>query len=91
MCSSDLIGTEEHCRIRIHTPLIAMSKRQIIETGLALGVDYSQTVTCYDPGPDGSACGTCDACQLRLKGFSEAGQTDPIKYRDEVGNPCRTL
>jgi 7-cyano-7-deazaguanine synthase len=85
------IGSEEYRRIRIHTPLIAMSKRQIIETGLALGVDYSQTVTCYDPGPDGSACGTCDACQLRLKGFSEAGQSDPIKYRDEVGNPCRTL
>ena len=85
------IGSEEYRRIRIHTPLIAMSKRQIIETGLALGVDYSQTVTCYDPGPDGSSCGTCDACQLRLKGFSEAGQTDPIRYRNEVGNPCRTL
>lgn len=84
------IGSEEHRRIRIHTPLIAMSKQQIIETGLALGVDYSQTVTCYDPGPDGCACGTCDACQLRLKGFSEAGQTDPIKYRDRTGNPCPT-
>jgi 7-cyano-7-deazaguanine synthase len=75
------IGSEEHRQIRIHTPLIAMSKREIIETGLALGVDYSQTVTCYDPGPDGAACGSCDACQLRLKGFAEAGQSDPVRYR----------
>jgi 7-cyano-7-deazaguanine synthase len=75
------IGSEEHRRIRIHTPLIAMSKREIIETGLALGVDYSRTVTCYDPGLDGAACGSCDACQLRLKGFAEAGQADPVRYK----------
>jgi 7-cyano-7-deazaguanine synthase len=75
------IGSEDHRRIRIHTPLIAMTKREIIETGLELGVDYGQTITCYDPTPDGAACGSCDACQLRLKGFAEAGQHDPVRYR----------
>jgi 7-cyano-7-deazaguanine synthase len=75
------IGSEGARRFRIHTPLIAMTKRQIIETGLSLGVDYSMTVTCYDPTASGAACGNCDACQLRLKGFAEAGQTDPVEYR----------
>jgi 7-cyano-7-deazaguanine synthase len=66
--------------IRIRTPLINMSKREIIELGLRLGVDYSITTSCYDPGVDGEACGRCDACQLRLRGFSEAGATDPATY-----------
>jgi 7-cyano-7-deazaguanine synthase len=74
------IGTEGNL-IRIQTPLIAMTKREIVETGLALGVDYAMTVTCYDPEPTGNACGTCDACLLRLKGFSEAGQQDPVAYK----------
>ena len=66
--------------IRIRTPLIEMSKRQIIELGLKLGVDYSLTISCYDPGADGEACGRCDACQLRLRGFSEAAANDPAIY-----------
>jgi 7-cyano-7-deazaguanine synthase len=73
------VGTEG-TRISIHTPLIAMTKRQIIEAGLALGVDYGMTVTCYDPSDAGEACGACDACLLRLKGFAEAGVADPVKY-----------
>jgi 7-cyano-7-deazaguanine synthase len=75
------IGTEDGQRIRIHTPLIAMTKQQIIEAGLKLGVDHSITTTCYDPSPTGVACGACDACLLRLKGFAEAGIADPAKYR----------
>ena len=67
------------CRIR--TPLIDLTKGQIIRKGLALGVDYSITCTCYDPAPDGMACGECDACLLRLKGFAEAGVVDPVSYR----------
>jgi 7-cyano-7-deazaguanine synthase len=74
------IGTEEGRRIKIHTPLISMTKRQIIETGVSLGIDYGMTVSCYDPSETGSACGGCDACQLRLKGFAEAGLADPVKY-----------
>ncbi len=68
-------------RLTIHTPLIAMTKAEIIREGVALGIDYGQTVTCYDPAPDGAACGRCDACLLRLKGFAEAGLTDPAPYR----------
>lgn len=75
------IGTEDGRHIKIHTPLIAMTKQQIIETGLRLGVDYGSTITCYDPSPTGEACGACDACLLRLKGFAEAGTTDPAQYR----------
>lgn len=67
-------------RLIIHSPLIRMSKREIIELGTSLGVDYAETVSCYDPSSDGAACGHCDACQLRLKGFAEAGQTDPARY-----------
>jgi 7-cyano-7-deazaguanine synthase len=67
-------------QISIRTPLIHMSKKQIIELGLELGVDYSITTSCYDPGPDGKACGHCDACQLRLGGFAEAGSSDPAIY-----------
>lgn len=66
--------------IRIRTPLLDMSKREIIELGLKLGVDYSITISCYDPGAEGEACGRCDACQLRLRGFSEAGANDPAPY-----------
>jgi 7-cyano-7-deazaguanine synthase len=67
-------------RLLIHAPLIRMSKREIIELGISLGVDYAETLSCYDPTPDGAACGHCDACQLRLKGFAEAGATDPARY-----------
>jgi 7-cyano-7-deazaguanine synthase len=67
-------------RLTIHTPLIALSKREIIEQGLALGVDYGITRTCYDPSPEGAACGRCEACLLRLKGFREAGLEDPAPY-----------
>jgi 7-cyano-7-deazaguanine synthase len=66
--------------IRIRTPLIGLTKREIIELGLRLGVDYSLTSSCYDPAPDGGACGRCDACRLRLKGFAEAGADDPARY-----------
>jgi 7-cyano-7-deazaguanine synthase len=75
------MGTEEAKRITIHTPLIAMSKKQIVEAGMRLGVDYSETISCYDPGERGEACGACDACLLRLKGFAEAGLADPVVYR----------
>jgi 7-cyano-7-deazaguanine synthase len=74
-------GVEGEQRLTIHTPLIALTKAEIIERGLALGVDYSMTLTCYDPTPAGEACGHCDACLLRLKGFAEAGQTDPARYQ----------
>ena len=67
-------------RVSIHTPLINLSKRDIIRRGLSLGVDYGQTLTCYAPSPDGLACGRCDACQLRLKGFQENGISDPAAY-----------
>ena len=67
-------------RLTIHTPLIDLTKAEIISTGLSLGVDYSQTVTCYDPTDDGTACGDCDSCRLRLKGFAEAGLPDPAPY-----------
>jgi len=69
-------------RFTIHTPLIHLTKAQIIRHGLGLGVDYGLTHSCYDPTPDGIACGLCDSCRLRLKGFAEAGMEDPITYRD---------
>lgn len=75
-------GVEGTMPVIIHTPLLHMTKAQIIEKGLALGVDYGQTISCYDPGPDGAACGHCDACQLRLKGFHEAGVADPVRYQE---------
>jgi 7-cyano-7-deazaguanine synthase len=65
---------------RVHAPLIAMTKADIIRRGLELGVDYALTHSCYDPGPDGGACGRCDACLLRKKGFAEAGVADPTRY-----------
>ena len=77
-------GVEDGQRLTIHTPLIALSKREIIERGLALGVDYAITLTCYDPSPDGAACGRCEACLLRLKGFREAGMEDPAPYQTQA-------
>ncbi len=78
-------GVEEGRRITIHTPLIQLTKREIIERGLSLGLDYGVTVSCYDPSPDGAACGRCDACQLRLKGFRELGLQDPATYQRVSG------
>ncbi|PYP32298.1 MAG: 7-cyano-7-deazaguanine synthase QueC, partial [Gemmatimonadetes bacterium] len=78
-------GVEGRQRLRIHTPLISLSKKEIIETGLSLGIDYGLTTSCYDPSPAGEACGRCDACLLRLKGFAEAGARDPIRYRATAG------
>jgi 7-cyano-7-deazaguanine synthase len=73
-------GIEGRQALRIHTPLINLSKAQIIQRGVSLGVDYGITSTCYDPGPHGEACGHCDACQLRLKGFAESRMRDPARY-----------
>jgi len=70
----------EGARIQIHAPLIKLSKAEIVRKAVELDVDLSLTHSCYDPTPDGRACGKCDSCQLRLKGFREAGVTDPIKY-----------
>jgi 7-cyano-7-deazaguanine synthase len=79
------VSVEKGRRLTIHTPLIALSKREIIEQGRALGVDYGITLTCYDPSPDGAACGRCEACLLRLKGFKEAGMEDPASYQTVSG------
>jgi 7-cyano-7-deazaguanine synthase len=68
-------------KFTIHTPIINMSKGQIISTGTNLGVDYSLTHSCYDPDQQGLSCGKCDSCRLRLKGFSQAGLKDPIQYQ----------
>lgn len=73
-------GVDGLTSIKINTPLLNMSKAQIIKKGIELGVDYSLTHSCYDPNPDGVACGQCDSCILRKKGFKEAGVKDPIKY-----------
>jgi 7-cyano-7-deazaguanine synthase len=73
-------GIEGEKPLKIHTPLIHMTKAEIIRTGIKLGVDYSLTTSCYDPAPTGAACGQCDACFLRLKGFKEAGLVDPAPY-----------
>ncbi|MCI0682938.1 MAG: 7-cyano-7-deazaguanine synthase QueC [Gemmataceae bacterium] len=73
-------GVEGRQRLTIHTPLIRMTKADIIRQGLALGVDFALTTSCYDPAADGKACGRCDACLLRLKGFSEVGVADPRRY-----------
>ncbi|MGH7650748.1 MAG: 7-cyano-7-deazaguanine synthase QueC [Gemmatimonadaceae bacterium] len=77
-------GVEGRTRLTIRTPLISLTKAAIIEVGVSLGVDYSRTTSCYDPGPGGEACGRCDACQLRLKGFRDAGLEDPIEYATEA-------
>jgi len=75
-------GVEGKSRLKIHTPLLHMTKAEIIKTGLKLGLDYSLTWSCYDPHSDGRACGRCDSCRLRLKGFKEAGAIDPILYAE---------
>ena len=67
--------------VRIHAPLLTWTKAQIIRRGLKLGVDYGLTVSCYDPATDGSGCGRCDACLLRVRGFAEIGMVDPAIYR----------
>jgi 7-cyano-7-deazaguanine synthase len=73
-------GVEGKGRFTIHTPLISLTKADIIRKGLALGVDYARTHSCYDPSPEGLSCGLCDSCRLRLKGFAEAGVPDPVQY-----------
>lgn len=74
-------GVEGTQRLKIHAPLMHLNKAQIIGEGLRLGVDYSQTSSCYDPAPDGRPCGGCDSCVLRAKGFVEAGVADPLLAR----------
>lgn len=76
-------GTEQQRKgqFRIHTPLAQMNKAQVIRTGLDLGIDYSITTSCYDPSPEGAACGQCDACHLRRNGFEMNGVADPILYK----------
>jgi 7-cyano-7-deazaguanine synthase len=64
----------------IHAPLLDLTKAQIIQKGLSLGVDYQLTHSCYDPTAEGLSCGQCDSCRLRLKGFADAGQKDPVPY-----------
>lgn len=78
-------GTDGIRRFTVHTPLIRMTKREIIRTGMNLGVDFALTVSCYDPDATGAACGACDACLLRRKGFRELGLTDPAPYRATDG------
>ncbi len=79
-------GVEGRQRLTIHTPLIGLSKREIIERGVALGVDYRLTTSCYDPSPAGAACGRCDACRLRQQGFAEAGVSDPARYAADAAH-----
>jgi 7-cyano-7-deazaguanine synthase len=74
------VAVEGHARFTVHTPLIRMTKKEILRTGLGLGIDFGLTLSCYDPSPHGLACGGCDACQLRLKGFAELGMPDPAPY-----------
>ena len=73
-------AVEGQGQFRIHSPLIRMTKAEIIRTGVSLGVDYALTLSCYDPDGEGRACGRCDSCQLRRKGFAEAGVSDPTMY-----------
>ena len=75
-------GVEGRQKLTIHAPLLHLTKAQIIKKGMDLGVDYSLTSSCYDPGPDGRPCGQCDSCFLRRKGFSENGIDDPLPYPD---------
>lgn len=74
-------GLKPEERLKIYTPLISLTKAQIIQKGEKLGMDYSLTISCYDPDEEGGACGSCDSCQLRRKGFQEAGVDDPTIYR----------
>jgi 7-cyano-7-deazaguanine synthase len=84
-------GVEGRQRLAIHAPLIALTKADIIRKGLTLGVDYGLTSSCYDPAPDGRPCGGCDSCQLRAKGFAEAGVPDPLlaRFTGSSGEPRR--
>ena len=88
-CLATKAGVEGNMQLEIHTPLIQLSKAQIIQRGVELGVDYSMTVSCYDPTKDGAACGRCDACVLRRRGFEEAGVVDPTRYVIEDGRGLR--
>ncbi len=74
-------GVEGATQLKVHAPLMQMTKREIIQLGTSLGVDYGMTTSCYDPAPDGAACGRCDACALRLRGFAQAGHVDPARYQ----------
>ena len=74
-------GVEEGARLRIHAPLLRLTKAEIVTRGVALGLDYGMTSSCYDPAVDSAACGRCEACLLRLKGFAEAGLPDPARYQ----------
>ncbi|MEN6533689.1 MAG: 7-cyano-7-deazaguanine synthase QueC [Bryobacteraceae bacterium] len=74
-------GVEGHGKLRIHTPLLHLSKAEIVRLGASLGVDFGLTHSCYDPDEKGRPCGECDSCQLRRKGFQEAGIEDPLDYR----------
>jgi len=73
-------GVQGEQKLTIHTPLIDLTKAQTVVRGLELGVDYSKTISCYDPSTDGASCGRCDSCMLRLRGFAEAGFEDPVRY-----------
>ena len=81
------VGVETGQGVKIRTPLLALSKADIIGQGLALGVDYAATSSCYDPAPDGRPCGSCDSCQLRARGFAQAGVPDPLLQRFGAGTP----
>jgi 7-cyano-7-deazaguanine synthase len=72
-------------KLQIHTPIISLTKSQIIQAGTKLGLDYSLTHSCYDPDNVGRACGHCDSCRIRLKGFAEAGLSDPVEYVKSKG------
>jgi len=73
--------------LRIHTPLIHLRKAEIIREGIRLGVDYAATISCYDPDPEGRACGRCDSCRLRAAGFAAAGVADPTRYQPGAAEP----
>jgi 7-cyano-7-deazaguanine synthase len=77
-------AVEGEAKVAIHTPLAQLSKARIIALGARLGVDYGLTISCYDPAPDGAACGQCDSCLLRAKGFAEAALPDPTRYRADA-------
>jgi len=81
------MGIEGHRSIKIHAPLIRLTKAQIIRKGIGLGLDYALTSSCYDPGADGRPCRRCDACRLRAKGFAEAGTADPLLAKFGISAP----
>jgi 7-cyano-7-deazaguanine synthase len=78
-------GVEGTGRFRIHAPLVRLAKAEIIRLGVSLGVDYGRTISCYDPDTAGRACGRCDSCQLRRKGFADSGVPDPTEYQSSPG------